>query len=502
MKCFRMIPVLHDGKNLEIEVASRIFSIESIFSENDPGSAGSRSTRTLVLALVVLACALPCPLLAQTPNDVPLAAEAQSEPEGWDYVLPFGIAMFQNFVFWGFGRLVLQSDYSAVDLNTIERNFTVGFEWDVDAFPTNQLGHPYQGGLYFAGARASNLGYWTSTLYTFVGALQWEMFMENELPSYNDMVTTTFGGIAAGEVLFRLSSALLDESTAGWERVGRELAATVIAPTAGLSRLVTGKIVENGPRPVKPNLRADVIIGPDRLREDDSKLQFSSLNLGIDVQYGDLRPKPDFEPFDWFRITASVNLNKKSVQRGAIDVLALIARHNFECGSGKCLVGMNQHYSFLDTPIFKVGTSSFGGTLGGRLGLGDHLDLTAGLHLNLIALGGVNSLYPAAVQEVYDLGTGAMSRTFLTLDYLTRNKYWFRDIELNVSNTRYFLRTLRGVAGNEYAGVSRFHLHFSVYDGFGVILGTDFYDRQTLPDELPNISSSYYTEQLFLVWKI
>lgn len=476
--------------------------IESISSENDPRIAGSRHARSLVLVLAILACALPCPLWAQTPTDVPLATEAKPEPEGWDYVLPFGIAMFQNFVFWGFGRVVTHTDYSAVDWTTIKRNFTVGFEWDVDAFPTNQLGHPYQGGLYFAAARASNIGYWTSTLYAFVGALQWEMFMENELPSYNDMVTTTFGGVAAGEVLFRLSSALLDDSTSGWERAGRELAATALSPTAGLSRLVTGKIVEDGPRPVKPKVRADLIVGPDRLREDNSKLQFSSLNLGIDIQYGDLRPKPDFEPFDWFRFTASVNLNKKSLQRGAIDVLALIARRNFECGTGKCLVGINQHYSFLDTPIFKVGTSSFGGTLGGRLELGEALSLTAGLHLNVIALGGVNSLYPLAVEEAYDLGTGAMARTFLTLDYQTQNKDWFRDVELNLSNTRYFLRTLRGVDGNEYAGVSKFHLHFSIYDGFGVILGADVFDRQTLPDELPNISSSYYTEQLFLVWKI
>jgi len=453
------------------------------------------------MSLAILAFAGPTRLWAEVPADLPVVAE---EPElgAWNYVLPFGMSIFQNLVFWGFGRLVTKTDYSAVDWSTIKRNFTVGFEWDVDAFPTNQLGHPYQGSLYFAAARASKLGYWTSTLYTLVGSLQWEMFMENELPSYNDVVTTTFGGIAAGEVLFRLSSAILDPSTSGAERAVREIAATLVSPTVGLTRLVNGEIIESGPSPDVPEIKFDLTVGPDRLREENSKFRLSSLNLGIDVEYGDLRQKSDFKPFDWFRVSASMNLNNKTIQRGAIDVLALVAHQNFECGPGKCLLGINQHYSYLDTPIFKVGTSSFSSTFGGRFPLVGALNLTTGAHLDVIALGGMNSLYPQPVEEAYDLGTGAMIRTFLTLEYPTQNEDWFRDIQLNLSATRYFLRTLRGVDGNEYAGVSRVHLHLSVYDGFGVILGADVYDRETMPDELPNISSSYYTEQLFLVWKI
>ncbi len=458
------------------------------------------STLAVIAALVF---SMPAPLWAETPTDVPLGESTRAEPElkAWNYVLPLGLAMFQNFAFWGFGRLVLKSDYSAVDLDTIQRNFTVGFEWDTDAFATNQLGHPYQGSLYFAAARASKLGYWTSTVYTLFGSLQWEMFMENELPSYNDVVTTTFGGAAAGEVLYRLSSAILDPSTSGGERVARELAATALSPTVGLTRLVNWEIAEEGPRPVAPDVSVDLIIGRDRLREDGSRLKMTSVSLGVEIEYGDLAPKPDFEPFDWFRFTASANLNNGTVQRGGIELLALINRHVFDCGPGQCLVGINQHYAYLDTPIFKVGTSSFGGTFGGRFVLTDALELNAGSHLNFIALGGFNSLYPPSIEEVYDLGAGAMARTFLSLDYKTNNKTWFRDIELYLSNTRYFLRALRGVSANEYAGVSRFHLHTSIYRGFGVILGADLYDRQTRPDDLPNISSSYYTEQFFLVWK-
>jgi hypothetical protein len=283
-----------------------MFKIEPTLEAKTTRVVTSRLVRTAVAGVAFLAFGMPATLWAEQPTDVPRAESKQDEPElgAWNYVLPLGIAIFQNFVFWGFGRLVTQTDYSAVDLNTIQRNFTVGFEWDVDAFPTNQLGHPYQGGLYFAAARASKLGYWTATLYTLVGSLQWEMFMENELPSYNDLVTTTFGGAAAGEVLYRLSSAILDPSASGVERAAREIAATVISPTVGLTRLVNGEILEDGARSVAPDLSIDLIMGSDRLREDGSRLKFSSMSLGVEIEYGDLAPKPGFEPFDWFRVTA------------------------------------------------------------------------------------------------------------------------------------------------------------------------------------------------------
>lgn len=463
-------------------------------------ATNARFKRLLVSALVILAFGSPTRLLAEAPTDLPLAAKEEPELRAWNYVLPFGIAMLQNFVFWGFSNLVTQTSFSAVNWDTIQRNFRVGFEWDVDSFSTNQFGHPYQGGLYFAAARASNLGFWTSTLYAAVGSLQWEMFMETELPSYNDLVTTTFGGAIAGEVLYRLSSAVLDPSTSGAERVGREIAATLISPTVGLTRLINGEIIEDGPSPVAADLDVDLMVGPDRLRQDGSALKLPSLSLGIEIAYGDHAPKSDFEPFDWFKVSASLNLNNKALQRGAVDAMGLLTRHNFGCGPGNCLIGINQHYSYLDTPIFQVGTSSFGGLFQARFDFSDSFSLTAGAQLNLIALGGMNSLYPLA--EAYDLGTGILARNSVVLSYETRNTTWFREFELAVSNTRYFVRVLRGVDGNEYAGVSRFHLHTSIFDGVGVILGADLYDRQTLPDELPNISSSYYTEQLFLVWKI
>lgn len=64
-----------------------------------------------------------------------------------DYVLPAGLALFSNLVFWVWGLTVLQAEYSEISPSSIATNFREGWEWDEDAFATNQLGHPYQGQL-------------------------------------------------------------------------------------------------------------------------------------------------------------------------------------------------------------------------------------------------------------------------------------------------------------------------------------------------------------------
>ena len=68
----------------------------------------------------------------------------------------------------------------------------------------------------------------------------WEFFMENEYPSLNDIVATPVGGMALGELTYRASDIVLKDDATGWERVGREAAAFLIAPTRGLTRIING----------------------------------------------------------------------------------------------------------------------------------------------------------------------------------------------------------------------------------------------------------------------
>lgn len=74
----------------------------------------------------------------------------------------------------------------------------------------------------------------------------WEMFMEKELPSYNDLANTSISGITLGEISNRIANLIIDESTIGAERVLREISSTIINPMNGFNRLIRGDMWKVG----------------------------------------------------------------------------------------------------------------------------------------------------------------------------------------------------------------------------------------------------------------
>ena len=111
---------------------------------------------------------------------------------------------------WSFDRFVMNEEFARINIHTIRSNVKNGFVWDNDQFSTNLFAHPYHGGLYFNTARSNGLSFWESVPYSFAGSLMWEVMAEREPPAINDLITTTCGGVALGEVTNRLSALVLD----------------------------------------------------------------------------------------------------------------------------------------------------------------------------------------------------------------------------------------------------------------------------------------------------
>ncbi|MGL5636859.1 MAG: DUF3943 domain-containing protein, partial [Bacteroidales bacterium] len=145
-------------------------------------------------------------------------------------------------IFWGVSKYVAGKPFADISLATIKKNLDTGFVWDNDEFPTNLVAHPYQGGLYFSAGRAWGLNYLQSIPYAFAGSFIWEMFLENEPASINDLITTTIGGMAYGEVMHRSSERFIRYNQRGVKRVGLELIAAVIDPAKAVKRLTTGEL--------------------------------------------------------------------------------------------------------------------------------------------------------------------------------------------------------------------------------------------------------------------
>ena len=110
-----------------------------------------------------------------------------------------------NGVISGWNRFVTRSSWAQVTLDDILNfpNRTVSF--DTDWYWTNFVLHPYQGALYYMGARNSNMNMLESFLVTCAGSAIWEWGCELNAPSINDLVYTTVGAFAVGEMLSRLS---------------------------------------------------------------------------------------------------------------------------------------------------------------------------------------------------------------------------------------------------------------------------------------------------------
>lgn len=461
--------------------------------------------------VLVLALTLPSSAWAQGAiepvEDVEAAAQGDSlrlsepmpsvEPHGWDYLKPVGWMLFTNGMFWGVSRFLLNKHYSYIAPSTIADNFRDGWEWDADAFPTNQFGHPYQGGLYHAGARASGFSFWAAIPYTALGSLQWELFMETERPSYNDLITTTVGGVILGEVLFRLSSLLLDDSTRGSERAIREGGALAISPIYGISRLVSGDATGSGIYPVRAPAAVRFALGFDNFRLEEANQGVRNLGLDARVVYGSFVDEGhSFEPFDWFSVAGGLNFRRSEFQAAQFDITGLLARWGFGCGEGNdCAVGPSMHYDYNRTPVFSVGTSAVGASAFGRFDLGFwSLKLYTELDLQIIALGGFDSPYAEVVERDYNLGAGGFTRATVILT----KPDWF---QLRIFTSRYYVRTLHGAAGNEFAGIVRSELEIPIYAGFGVSGGNVVYDRTGTPEDYPEVQNTYIAQQLQIFWR-
>jgi len=56
----------------------------------------------------------------------------------------------------------------------------------------------------------------------------WEMYFENEPAAMNDLVNTTLGGMAHGEIQHRVANMILDNTASGFDRLLREVGSLVL----------------------------------------------------------------------------------------------------------------------------------------------------------------------------------------------------------------------------------------------------------------------------------
>ena len=321
---------------------------------------------------------------------------------------------------WAFDRYVADADYAHISLKSIRDNLREGFVWDNDQLGTNMFLHPYNGSLYFNAARSSGFNFWQSGCFALAGSAMWELFMECEPPSTNDIIATPVGGMCIGEVTYRASDAIIDDRTGGAERVAREIGAFIVSPMRGLNRLISGDMwrrrATSGRMFGIPNLAMEMSLGVNVLdfRHDDCSPRPGGI-AKINIEYGDRFEVRSKKPYDYFTFSASLNMMRRQPVLQHLSIQGrLLARELLDSRGRHLSVGMFQHFDYYDSDTINAGAIPYKLGVPASVGAGlyfrdverSRFVLDAYAHVNGVMLAGILTDYYRVDMRNYNLAMG------------------------------------------------------------------------------------------------
>ncbi len=385
----------------------------------------------------------------------------------------------QNLLMGGF-NFATGSEFAKIGASTIAHNFERGWSTDADGFPTNMLGHPIQGTMYYNFARSSGYNYWVSLGVATIGSWQWEFFMENEPPAWNDQIMTAYGGSLIGETLYRISSLIVDESSVGAERFWRELGVGVINPARLFNRLISGRTsrVTNVYFYKKEHFLGEVAFGANNVA-DGTNIESKGNNspvLTLDFAYGRLFKSSKIKPFDFFRFKAALNFKNQPLF-GQLSLYNIFAGNVIKYrNKSKFLYGVFGYFDYIDNNAYQVGATGAGLGIGFRSKFKRDFHFIGTLNLGAIFMGGANSEYARDNDvdfldsaRVYNMGPGALVKAETILRFSFGSLYIGYDL--------WWIHTWDGAPGDELIGMLAPKLRVRVYQNWFVGLEYLLYHR-------------------------
>lgn len=364
-------------------------------------------------------------------TDPPNGQGKEVEIDPWGAKRSFGMASAEtvigNMVPWMYNEFPRGSTISQMNPASWLHNFQEGMGWDDNFFSTNQFAHPFQGSLYFNAARGNGFSFWESAPFAFAGSLMWECCGETHLMSVNDLLNTGLGGIALGEMLYRTSSLVLDNTATGSDRFWNEFWGFLLNPIRGFNRLVTGRAsntLENPSNPLDkaPDFLVNRLEMGARGYSQNAGLtdpEFTAF-FNVDFMYGAPLQIERNQPYDFFLLSAQINFNDKK-PLGKLTVRAnLFHRDLGDRDRNHHRFMVLQHFDYVDNLAYESGGQSFGAGVLSRWELGEPgnwslFTIGEGIFSPMVA---VNSDF-AFLAEVpgvrenyrdYDFGLGAGAR--------------------------------------------------------------------------------------------
>ncbi len=385
-----------------------------------------------------------------------------------------------NLTIWAFNRYVIKESWAYISWDSICENLKAGFSWDKDTFWTNQLGHPLHGALHYSIARANNLSYLESTLYSFLASYQWEVFLEtrgdlDNPPSRNDLILNTLGGMTVGEVLFRTSNLFIDESSVGLERVFREFMAFVVNP-GNVFRIFSGDAFKVGRAPEKHTFRLDLPFGAYKTTEGDP-----TFHIAMNLEYQDYlnTERSSIRPYEWFTFKVKFGFQDYRALDKEILTTGIIAGKKIKNG----LAGLFGVFDYLDTQMTRrMSAIGVGPGLITASEFGSRCYFNSSEILYLIlgssspSIDSPDAHFGTKIDDPYYFGPGILGRVNFELGKKGLgsidtgfSQYWVHSIYTNI---------------NEYLGILNLNINLDISKKSRISVGYDYYlKRASLQDE-------------------
>jgi hypothetical protein len=395
-------------------------------------------------------------------------------------------------------NLIRGQDTAKITPETWWTNMKRGWEWDLDDFVVNQIGHPYQGNNYYNAGRANGLSFWESAAVTAFGSGTWEYFGETNQASLNDFINTTLGGIALGEMFHRAAWLVRDTHATGSGRLWNEIAAAAIDPVTGANRFISGDASRVGEKPssmTPSSLGASASVGALWRGSTNPSVEPETRPLfEIDGLYGDMTTGRSREPYDAFavRLTFGGGSAVSEAQvRGR-----LLGR---PLKNGAAQITVSQAYQFNSNDAYRFGAQAVEANLSFTRHPSPGLSIVGAGWGGVTILGAVDSLPPGETEapdvpddpnagqgvstgpRFYDYGPGSNAGGLFTI---ARG----RTPIVMVAYELHHLYVLDGIRANHLLQRARADARLPLRGPWSVLVTGEYFDRHTyyqIPDTTP-----------------
>lgn len=390
---------------------------------------------------------------------------------------------------WSFNRFVRHAEFAKVSFKSIGENLKPSsWEWDDNNFKTNQFAHPYHGNLYFSTFRSNGYSFWQSAPAAFAGSFIWEIAGETHKPAPNDFINTSLGGIALGEMTYRLANKIVNNRATGAKRQLQEVMGLVINPVNGLNRIINGQWGRvYGVADSSGRISAYLNIGV-RHFNIHSLEQYTNghneLYLRLRLQYGD-RFRVSNTPFESFNAIVEAGAGD-SAYLNTVQVTGALKTWTLrEDSSQRHLYTVTMNYDFIKNNAFEYGGQSFMFKLLSDWSPHRKTKIYSEIGSGIVVLGAVPDKYLYYGEgRNYDYGPGIQLTAAGGVNFHERV-----EVELNYKGSRF--KTLNGSKSTYILNTLSADMRVYLLKNFSLAAGVGQYTLNGFYQKLSNISEVY-----------